>query len=399
MLDMALVRQLNDPDVNKRKQAITGLAKSKNAEALSYLAAVYQNDKNKEVRELARKAGIYIKNQENKRSVVNDYDDDDAGSTGTRAAYYEEETNSGLTQDVDVSPLDEERAAGLVKQALDIHMRGDNARAARYLRDALKKNPNLIRDSYTAGLAATITGTDSTRAIRLIMSESYEQEKSKRGKSKNSSGEATWGDAIVDLVIYLLVNAGLFALFLLAIVGLFLPSISQTLATPTATSPGLSPVDINLILQSLTGIGFALIALYSGIVGVISTILLLIQYVFIHMISVGVLAGEGSFTRLITKVTLPMTFAYPLSYLAVFGINLLSLQNPDSAGITYIIQIVINIGVFSLFCHRVGLAYRFGSNKGCAAIVLSFVAMVLVACACSFILPSVMVSLNGGGRP
>ncbi|MBC8170042.1 MAG: hypothetical protein H7X77_00150, partial [Anaerolineae bacterium] len=88
------------------------------------------------------------------------------------------------------------------------------------------------------------------------------------------------------------------------------------------------------------------------------------------------------------------------AYLASFGLALLSIQSPESYGTTYVLQFAISIGLFVLFSNRIAAAYRFGTTKGCAAIVLSVIAMALVACVCSFILPSVMVSLNGSSvRP
>ncbi|HEX2619013.1 MAG TPA: HEAT repeat domain-containing protein, partial [Phototrophicaceae bacterium] len=290
MLDMNLVKQLNDSDAEKRKQAVTALAKTKDRQALNYLAAVYQNDRDPQVRELARKAGLFITKHTGgsggsakSKPIISDYDDDqeeDTGDTG-RSTYYEENETDPFPVSMSISALDEERAAGLVKQALDIHMRGDNDRALKYLQDALKKNPNLARDSYTIGLAATISGMDGDKAIRMIMSEQQEKEKRKRGGSdgaRAAGGEPGLGDAIVDLLIYLLVNGGMMAVFLFALVSFFLPQVIQELTTnPNFTQYQTSgTVDINAIVSALNSISVIFIMIYSLIFALVSTILLLI---------------------------------------------------------------------------------------------------------------------------
>ena len=61
MIDDQLIDMLISDNVAERKQAVKKLAQSKNREALPYLADVFQNDEDAEVRELARKGGIYIK--------------------------------------------------------------------------------------------------------------------------------------------------------------------------------------------------------------------------------------------------------------------------------------------------------------------------------------------------
>ena len=60
MLDQ-LIRQLDDADPARRKQAVIALGKSRDASALKPLANVYRSDPEPEIRELARKAGVYIK--------------------------------------------------------------------------------------------------------------------------------------------------------------------------------------------------------------------------------------------------------------------------------------------------------------------------------------------------
>ena len=56
-----LIRQLNSPDPKRRIKAIKALAKTGDRAALGPLLKVYKSDSDAKVRELALKAGRYIK--------------------------------------------------------------------------------------------------------------------------------------------------------------------------------------------------------------------------------------------------------------------------------------------------------------------------------------------------
>lgn len=58
-------RLLNSPDAADRKEAIRRLAQSLDPSALPYLSAVYRTDPDEEIRQLALKAGRYIKQNSN----------------------------------------------------------------------------------------------------------------------------------------------------------------------------------------------------------------------------------------------------------------------------------------------------------------------------------------------
>ncbi|MBC8098058.1 MAG: HEAT repeat domain-containing protein, partial [Armatimonadetes bacterium] len=236
MIDAALLKQLTHANPEIRKQAITAIAKTKDPAALSHLANVYRTDQVVEVRELARKAGVYIKKHadaepsyqdEDDLAPADDVTDDDAPVKAKRGQ-------------VAVSASNEERAAGLVKQALDLHMRGDNDRATKYLKDAFKKNPNLEFDSYTTGLATTITGLSTDQAIGVMVGEldvdGTPPSKAKGKRGVTDGDEPGWGAALVDLLIYTLVNMGLVGLGLLAFVVVFIPLLTEALLTQAAAS-------------------------------------------------------------------------------------------------------------------------------------------------------------------
>ncbi len=61
LVDQAVLAQLNDFDAAVRRQAIIALGKSRDLAALPYLATVVRTDPDPELRELARKAGQYVR--------------------------------------------------------------------------------------------------------------------------------------------------------------------------------------------------------------------------------------------------------------------------------------------------------------------------------------------------
>lgn len=232
MIDPRIIQLLDSPDVEHRKKAVMALAKTKDSEALPYLAKVYKNDKNSEVRELARKGGIYIKKQLDEAAAVpvdsydeGDYgyeEDDDYGSGGydddaysSRLSYYDEavEDDAPTTSSEDVvmpsemvvSSADVSRAQNYVDQAMDWNVRGNNEKAAQLLQRALRINPRLMHDSYTLSLAATVTGVVGDEAMR-ILAPSPEELRKRYGKS--GRGAASAGTSGLQQAMTLLVMMG-----------------------------------------------------------------------------------------------------------------------------------------------------------------------------------------------
>lgn len=426
MIDDKLIRQLNSPNVEQRKQAITAIAKTKDRDALSYLSNVFRSDADPEVRELARKAGIYINKNgvESSAAVAGGgagdtryaYDDPDEDEDGEYASAYESDGYDNLYddgededeeetsyEDVKVTALDEERAHGLVQQALDIHMRGNNDKAIKYLGQAFAKNPNLKRDTYTLSLAATITGLAGSQAVDYIMEESGVggRAKAKRGeKSKTGggavSGEITWGDAFVDLAIYWLVNLGIAAVGGILVL-FFLNDLLQTMPNSPSSFSGSGGattfIDPQSILGFMQGLAVPILLFYSAIYATLALVYLLIQYVAVHFVSLGMLGGEGTMPELIRKLSLVMTFGTPVYLVITFLLSIMvPIYSPQSAGTAAIANILLPFGLTFIMSQRIGVAYRFGTSRGCSALILSSIALGICACGLSFVLSSALAS-------
>ena len=176
MIDTKVIEMLDSPQVSVRKQAVKSLARSGDREALTYLADVYRNDEDDEVRELARKAGVYIRKNVPEAPVVEDrlgdiggyggslYDDDEDDYAADMPA----EPDVPLPSDIHVTASQKERAQGYIDQAMDLNIRGDNAKAAEAMSKAIKLNPQLIYDKYVLSLASTVTGLDGETAMQRL---------------------------------------------------------------------------------------------------------------------------------------------------------------------------------------------------------------------------------------
>lgn len=202
MIDNKIIALLESDDPEQRKRGIKVLAQSKNPDALPYLAELVRYDEDAEVVELARKAGAFIKKNAGMGTNAS------AGrspASSARAAPPPPTTESIYPDDagdeerelrpeeIYVSERDIQNAKGLVDQALATHMRGDNDKAAQYLTRAFTINPKLRYDSYTVGLAATITGLASDEAVKMLAPSAAELRKRQQRGAGRAGTAATPG--------------------------------------------------------------------------------------------------------------------------------------------------------------------------------------------------------------
>jgi tetratricopeptide (TPR) repeat protein len=191
MIDNNVIQQLDSPDPQERKKAIAALARSKNLEALKYLATVVKTDSDPEVADLARKAGIYIRKNAAAQpapsrpapgpELVQDRLRDELTPAPIGV-----EDREPLPEEIKVSRADEERARGHVEQAISWHMRGDNDKAADYLRRAFSANPKLQHDATRKDWPPRSPAFPSMRPSRA----GYPRRASFRGESESGRPQA-----------------------------------------------------------------------------------------------------------------------------------------------------------------------------------------------------------------
>ena len=187
MIDYGMLDMLESPDVETRKRGIKALAKTRDRDALVYLADVYHNDSDEAVREMARKAGIYIKKNappELEPEPAEDrlYEDDVA------TAYDDEPADdTPMPSRMNVSNAARSKAKSMRDQALDFSTRGNDAKAAELLEKAFRTDPQLMQDSYTRSIAASVTGMPQDEAIKHLGPSIEELRKQQRGPAVSAA--------------------------------------------------------------------------------------------------------------------------------------------------------------------------------------------------------------------
>ncbi|NJL57845.1 HEAT repeat domain-containing protein [bacterium] len=215
MIDDQLLEMLVNNNVEVRKRAVTQLAKTRSREALKYLADVYRDDDNADVRELARKGSLYIKKHleaaapaasppprspaPERQLLAADEAPEDEGAKITGAP------TVSLSQ-LNISWEAEKRAKEAVKTAMDYHVRGDNTRAAQHLRTALRENPRLSEDAFTVSLAATLTGLEGPQAVQRFAPSERELLAMTGHKDRNSALEAFMAYTVLVSAVIMLIG-------------------------------------------------------------------------------------------------------------------------------------------------------------------------------------------------
>lgn len=395
MIDPRIIKLLDSSSTETRIKAVKALAKTADPDALPYLAKVYREDQDASVREMARKGGLYIKQQAEAAPPVVEGDDDDGYGYGDGDGYgYAEDDDdiygdddekpydygdeelpedTPLPSDIKVSQANQDLAQSYLNQAMDWNVRGDDKKSVQFLQRALKANPRLVEDTYTVSLAASITGKPGKEAVRDLM-----QEKPKRGSGGGSSravpGEVTWGDVTIDMAIYMLVVAiGIFAIFYLSF------SFVSTLITgPEAEDfAELTAEDFGIVALLIIGLITGLSAVFS----------LVLQGVGIHIAAVIFLGGEGTLKNLFRKIT-PFNTIITFIGLVIFALILATLPGTiesatatttttttDADGSSLILLFACGgffagIGVFFYYCRLVAQVYDFSTVTGCGAVIV-----------------------------
>lgn len=439
----SLLHQLQDPDPEARRRAILALGKSKNPDALKPLAVVVVGDPEPELRELARKAGQYIRQQtqqqtrphvspftvspdeadyepapeyfqvqpvvpepEPELSLEDQVDDllaiDDANTTVT----FTEPTKNNLVmrgRQYNIPRADRERAKQYLDTAMSHALEGDNAKALKNLASALGLDPNLLNDPYFNNVATTVTGLDGDAAAQVIIDRNERQrftetaqraQKSKReAEHLNTAQQATWTDVWFEVIIYsliVIIGPVLAALVTVESARNLLGSFTEVSADLPEQLQNAQLLTQAFSLSSLLPIGIA-----SGISGVIS---LLFQTVLIHF-SAGMMGGAGTWRHLIRLLLgfynkwLPILFFVLYITIAVAFASALSPIILCFVIVLFGLSLYISVKTAS----KIGEAYDFGTGKGCMSLLISLVIIGIINAGISYLLAqSLSTALNSG---
>lgn len=410
MVDRRLIDALDSAQPERRKAAIQQLARTKDIEALRYLEAVERADTDSSVRELARKAIVYIKRNnpgeaESPAAEVKRGSQQSYASGSILAEYANRPAEPEPADDDQDAPLKprpralqevsesrQRRARGAMEMAGRAAFDGLNARAAKYLVEAFKLNPNLQYDAYAVGLAATVSGLYKDDAVKAVQDGSILElfdKKDLKAKSKreienmarDDAPPAGWGTALLDLLLYGLINAVIvgvsFAAFFVLLSNIFNndPQLQVAMAQANASVAGL----INQIIAA----GVVITALYALIYGLIAIVVLLLQSFFIHVAARMILGGDGTLANLIHKTALFLGIMTALIFVAQIGGILLPFVTEPVIGIgIYAVSFFLSLWALFGYSSRIGRTYDFGTARGCASIFLANIFFVILGLVC-----------------
>jgi len=409
MIDQQLINMLDDPNPQVREKAVKQLAKTQSQEAVQYLAVVYKTDDDPDVRELARKAGLYIKKKMTEEKWT--------GGEGDPNAMDDSSVGS---EEIEVSQRAIDTSISQMETAMNLHMAGDDEKAAKQVEKAFMSNPNLQNDTYYLGMAATILGMRGEDVPQFLLGDVEFDAKGKakrKRKPKNIEGEISTETVIIDLVIFWIVMAAILIIGTLIQFQILSNLFETLMASPEFASEfssleGGNPADqIALYSNLFLSAGILSAVISSFISSLISVVFILIQYAFIHFSATSILSGEGTFKGLIHKLTNYYTITYAISAIAGYFMMYLtinsiatSFDNPEAAlgTITNLSWLYFGavVGWFVYLSHLIGKNYEFGTTKGCVTVIISTILMTAISCACMFIfsaaLGQMIASMMGG---
>jgi hypothetical protein len=149
--DPRIFQFLRSDDPEERKKGVKALARTGDKEALRYLATIYKEDPDAEVRDLALKAGQHIKQSQTR---------DEWSGTGDPKATSEMAIPKAAVPEADVKT-----AKKMMEQALELGMKEEFEQGEVLVRKAFALNPNLQYDSYFTGIACDILGIEFDKVV------------------------------------------------------------------------------------------------------------------------------------------------------------------------------------------------------------------------------------------
>ncbi|MGQ9909202.1 MAG: hypothetical protein ACUVS2_10250 [Candidatus Flexifilum sp.] len=420
----AYVDQLNDRDPQRRREAIIALGRSKNLAAIPHLSKVFREDPDNELRELARKAATYIRQNNpdvgastealpgRSSSAVRLIGDAAAGSAaGAAAGGFAEPSEQAQAEEprrkgpvrgrtYNVPPDKVRLARGMTEAALDANMRGDNDKAMKQLALALATNPNLVNDGYYMNIAATVTGLEGDGAIQMIVDadqrKTYIKEKvteKKRAKIDRHMSEvrtSNWGSVGLEALTYVLINVVGPVLVLLVA-----SELAQN-AFGSLNNPELSREEAATLRELRAQLpllaGGATVPLLAGsalITGLSSIIGFAIQGIFIHLIA-RLLGGHGTFVHVMNELLRFLNRYFLILYL-LLGIFVVVLFLTIGSPLLLCVVIPLTLYQFYLIFGIVGVvgkAYNFGTAMGCVTVLLTAIVLALIGAGLGILLGS-----------
>ncbi|MDQ7026221.1 MAG: hypothetical protein Q9P44_11770 [Anaerolineae bacterium] len=232
----------------------------------------------------------------------------------------------------------------------------------------------------------------------------YDFDDKPKRKSKFYEDDTSWATALMDVGLYGLVTGG--AAFIMMMFFIFvLGNIFQEIVnSPTFNPTG--DVRMAQIADSLSSLGLSLALFYGVLTAIFSMVFYVIWLGIVHLMATYALSGHGSYPGVLHRAFIPMVTWIIVSFVvgAVGGYvtfsslaNATTLDQIEAAnaanGLMSLVNLVMLVGFSFWLSAKIGENYRFGTSKGCVSIILSYVAIFVVACGCIFFFSFVIASV------
>lgn len=386
MID-TFVKQLKSNDAARRREAIIALGKSNDRAALQPLAEVYKNDPEPALRELALKAGRYLR-QQTQQAPPAAQQVAAAASSSSASSRLKEELATYEAEDATkasgipvqrrhvVTQADIDRSKSYLDEALSHNMNGDNTRALKALRKALELNPDIKDDGFFVSVAGAVTGDSGQAAINFILDQAQAKEFLRESKRQQKSVQTAmhletaeksrWSGVTLELAVFVLINVlGTLTMFFV-----FTESISS-LSTDSDVISARQAGELRSMVASFSLVTGLIVGLISGVGSAVN---LFLQGVAIHFVATTLFGGKGTIRFMLDKLFGLYNKRLPLLY-ALLVASVWVTIGAGSPIFTVLIGFITSlIGLQILFkaSSLTSQAYNFSTGSGCLTNIFAF---------------------------
>ena len=383
-----LMRQLQSPEPAERRQAISGLANLRDPRALTELANVYKNDPDPAIRELALKAGRYIKKYADPAASAGEGNSSGSTSASQSGGYSSAsgfatggDSSAGTTApprprpaEPEVTPRDAELAKGHLDAATGHYTNGSRARAVESLGKALALNPALRKDSFAANLITTLTGKSVDEGMRLLVNPDARENlirdiggrKPLRKAPIDVDEDVNWTVVGLDVAIYAVILAVVTLAIALVAIQPLIDLFEESLTLSDPSSAATIQADDLRIIRDASLIALIPSAIFYALYGAVGIIL---QAVGIHFIAITLFGGRATLVYFLHRFVTFQTIV-----IFIFGIlttiTLLTGSTEMIMMMFALMGIANALGVTYYLINLVSSTYGFGWFSGCISIFL-----------------------------
>lgn len=392
------LQQLRSKDVSARREAIIALGRSNDPAALKPLAEIYRSDPDPSLRDLALKAGRYLKQQMGEvmqptRAFEATQPTTKEASDRVRRQVEEDDDEEYVEQPIKpeiprpkrpVTAKDIESSKRNIDAALTLYERGENGKAVRLLQQSIEINPEIIKDNFFLSVASSVTGRGAEDAVAFLLDKEQttsfarqsarDQVQQRKSKHIESSSETSWMGVGLEALLYIVVNAVGIILTLLVVV----QSLQSAMDNPALIAELGIPASTLNSLRSFLALGTGLIIGYGLFYGFLQAIVLFIYGGIVHLAAVTLLQGKGLYRHFMDK----LYGFYNKRLLVYYGLIIAATFLTFAAGAPIIAACLSIIAAFfSLWMvfqqlQITAKAYDFGMLGGCLSNVAAGVVLI-----------------------